>query len=57
MPFCPKCWANYPHDFSHCTSCNAELVEENPDPSKKKDQPKDAGRAFEPEKKPSIKSK
>jgi uncharacterized membrane protein YvbJ len=34
MPFCPKCWKEYPKDFIECNVCNVPLTEEKPDASK-----------------------
>lgn len=33
MPFCPKCWEQYPKDFVECTVCKIPLTEEKPDKS------------------------
>lgn len=34
MPFCPKCWEEYPKDFIECNVCNEPLIDEKPDSSK-----------------------
>jgi predicted amidophosphoribosyltransferase len=31
MPFCPKCWKEYPKDFIECNVCNVPLTEEKPE--------------------------
>jgi hypothetical protein len=34
MPFCPKCWEEYPKGFSSCNVCDVPLTDEKPDSSK-----------------------
>jgi hypothetical protein len=34
MPFCPKCWTEYPKDFIECNVCKVPLTEEKPGSSK-----------------------
>jgi hypothetical protein len=34
MPFCPKCWQEYPKGFVKCNACNLDLTEERPQGSK-----------------------
>jgi predicted amidophosphoribosyltransferase len=31
MPFCPKCWKEYPKDFIECNVCNEPLTDKKPD--------------------------
>ena len=31
MPFCPKCWEQYPKDFIECTTCKIPLTKEKPE--------------------------
>jgi uncharacterized membrane protein YvbJ len=31
MPFCPKCWKEYPKDFIECNVCNVPLTKEKPE--------------------------
>lgn len=30
MPFCPKCWQEYPKDFIACKVCDVPLTDEKP---------------------------
>ena len=30
MPWCPKCWEEYPKDFTACHACDVPLVQEKP---------------------------
>jgi len=31
MPFCPKCWKEYPKDFIECRVCEVPLTDEKPE--------------------------
>jgi predicted amidophosphoribosyltransferase len=33
MPFCPKCWKEYPKGFATCDTCRVPLTEIPPDPA------------------------
>ena len=35
MPWCPKCWEEYPKDFTSCHVCDVPLTEEKPEGAKK----------------------
>lgn len=35
MPWCPKCWEEYPKDFTACNVCEVPLTEEKPEGAKK----------------------
>jgi predicted amidophosphoribosyltransferase len=35
MPWCPKCWEEYPKDFTACHVCEVPLTDVKPEDAKK----------------------
>jgi hypothetical protein len=35
MPWCPKCWEEYPKDFTSCHVCEVPLTDVKPEGAKK----------------------
>jgi hypothetical protein len=53
MPFCPKCWKEYPKGFATCEACQVPLTEIPPQPGEHKheEKPKPAPKPAAPKKK------
>jgi len=57
MPFCPKCWTEYPKGFATCEVCELPLTEVPPDPSAHKEGHKESTPAKAPAKSDTQKKK
>lgn len=42
MPFCPKCWKEYPKGFATCEVCELPLTQVPPEGHKHEEKPKSA---------------